>query len=79
MTGLKQVAQHSEKSTSTEATMAAAHMKMGQIFRQLGETEEAFKQYVLCHEITRKRAEVQPNWAASQANLAATYTGDSGT
>ena len=49
-------------------------MKMGQMFRQLGDTEEAFKQYVLCHEITRKRAEAQPTWAASQANLAATYT-----
>lgn len=74
MTGLKQVAQHAEKSTSTEATMAAAHMKMGQMFRQLGDTEEAFKQYVLCHEITQKRALAQPTWAAAQSNLAATFT-----
>jgi serine/threonine protein kinase/tetratricopeptide (TPR) repeat protein len=74
MTGLKQVAQHAEKSTSTEATMASAHMKMGQMFRQLGDTEEAFKQYVLCHEITQKRALAQPTWAAAQSNLAATFT-----
>ncbi len=74
MSGLKQVAQHAEKSSSTEATMAAAHMKMGQMFRQLGDTEEAFKQFELCHEITRRRAVEHPNWAASQANLAATFT-----
>jgi serine/threonine protein kinase/tetratricopeptide (TPR) repeat protein len=74
MTGLKKVAQHAEKSTSTEATMAAAHMKMGQMFRQLGDTEEAFKQYLLCHEITQKRALAQPTWAAAQSNLAATFT-----
>jgi serine/threonine-protein kinase len=74
MSGLKQVAKHAESSTSTEATLAAAHMKMGQMFRQLGDTAEAFKQFELCHEITRKRALAHPNWAASQANLAATFT-----
>ncbi len=73
MTGLKQVAQHAEKSTSTEATMAAAHMKMGQMFMQLGDTEAAFEQFVRCHQITEKRAMANPNWAASQANLAATF------
>jgi serine/threonine-protein kinase len=74
MDGLRQVARHAEKSSSTEATMAAAHMRMGHMFRQLGDTEEAFRQYQLCHEITRKRAAANPTRDASQANLAATLT-----
>lgn len=73
MTGLKQVAEHAEKSTSTEATMAAAHMKMGQMFMQLGDTAAAYDQFERCHQITEKRALANPDWAASQANLAATF------
>ncbi|MBX9625446.1 MAG: protein kinase, partial [Gemmataceae bacterium] len=72
--GLKQVARHAEKSASTEATMAAAYMRMGQMFRQLGDSEEAFKQFQLCHAITQKRAADNPTWDTSQSNLAATLT-----
>ena len=54
--------------------MADAHMKMGNIFRQLGATEDAFKEYQLAHEITEKRAKARPDSDASQSNLAATFT-----
>ena len=74
MDGLKKVAGHAEKSTSTEATMALAHMRMGHMFRQLGDTEAAFRQFELCHAITQKRAEAMPDRDASQSNLAATFT-----
>jgi len=74
MDGLKQVSQRAEGSTSIEATMANAHMKMGLIFRQLGETEEAFKQFMRCHEITQRRAAAKPESDAAKSNVAATLT-----
>jgi eukaryotic-like serine/threonine-protein kinase len=74
MDGLKQVSQRAEGSTTIEATMANAHMKMGLIFRQLGETEEAFKQFMRCHEITQRRAAAKPESDAAKSNVAATLT-----
>ncbi len=74
MTGLNQVAQRAEKSGATGATMAAAHMKLGLIYKQLGQTEEAWKQFMRCHEITQARLQAKPDHDARKSNVAATLT-----
>ena len=74
MAGLKEVAKKAEGSTSIEATMLAAHMRMGHMFRQLGATEEAMKEFVRCQEIAKRRATEKPNNDAAQGNLAAVLT-----
>lgn len=74
MAGLKEVAKKAEGSTSVEATMLAAHMRMGNMFRQLGATEEAMNEFSRCHEIAKRRAAAKPNNDAAQGNLAAVLT-----
>ena len=71
MAGLKEVAKKAEGSTSIEATMLAAHIRMGYMFRQLGATEEAMKEFTLSYEVAKRRTASNPNNDASQANLAA--------
>ena len=73
--GLKLVAKKAEGSTSIEATMVAAHVQMAGTFRQLGDTESAFKEYQIAHDIAAKRLAAQPNRDASKNNLAATLGG----
>lgn len=72
--GLKQVAQKAATAATTERTMAAAHKRMGDIFRQLGDTDEAFRQYLRCHEIVQANALAEPNNDKAKSNLAATFT-----
>jgi tetratricopeptide (TPR) repeat protein len=52
-----------EKSTSKEATTAAALMELGKIYRQLGQTQKAFQAYQKCLEITKERVylETEPD------------------
>jgi serine/threonine-protein kinase len=71
MEGLKAVAKEAERSTSIEATMLGAHMQMGGMFRQLGDTEDAMHEYEKSLDIARRRAAANPDNDASQANLAA--------
>jgi serine/threonine-protein kinase len=60
--------------TSIQATMASAYINMGFVFKQLGQTEEAFKHFTRGHEIIQARAAAQPNRDAAKSNLAATFT-----
>lgn len=71
MEGLKAVAKEAERSTSIEATMLGAHMQMGGMFRQLGDTDDAMKEFEKSLDIARRRAANNPDNDASQANLAA--------
>ena len=69
--GLKAVAKQGEGSTSIETTMLAAHMRTGNMFRQLGATDDAMKEYEICLDIARRRSLAHPDNDASQGNLAA--------
>jgi tetratricopeptide (TPR) repeat protein/tRNA A-37 threonylcarbamoyl transferase component Bud32 len=62
-----------EKSTSKEATTAAALMELGKIYRQLGQTRKAFQTYQKCLEITRERVKIKNYSDPSRQNLANTY------
>ena len=62
-----------EKSTSKEATTAAALMELGKIYRQLGQTKKAFDAYQKCLEITKERVKIKNYSDPSRQNLANTY------
>jgi tetratricopeptide (TPR) repeat protein/tRNA A-37 threonylcarbamoyl transferase component Bud32 len=74
--GLGQADQRAEAVTRTfiQTTMAKAYYNMGSIFRQLGDTEEAFKQFLRAAEIFKARAAAQPTRDATQGNLAAMFS-----
>jgi len=72
--GLDKVAKSDEDSRLLGQTMAAAYMRIGQIFQQLGQSEKAFAQYEKCHAIIKALAERDPEGPVAQANLAATFT-----
>jgi tetratricopeptide (TPR) repeat protein len=76
LNGLEQASQRAEGTTGTsiQATMASAYINMGFVLKQLGQTEEAFKQFVRGHEIVQARAAAQPKRDASKGNLATTFT-----
>ena len=62
-----------EKSTSKEATTAAALMELGKIYRQLGQTQKAFKAYQQLLAITKERVKIKNYSDPSRQNLANTY------
>jgi tetratricopeptide (TPR) repeat protein/tRNA A-37 threonylcarbamoyl transferase component Bud32 len=62
-----------EKSTSKEATTAAALMELGKIYRQLGQTKKAFQVYQKCLGITKERVKIKNYSDPSRQNLANTY------
>jgi tetratricopeptide (TPR) repeat protein/tRNA A-37 threonylcarbamoyl transferase component Bud32 len=62
-----------EKSTSKEATTAAALMELGKIYRQLGQTKKALQTYQKCLEITKERVKIKNYSDPSRQNLANTY------
>lgn len=74
LAGLDQVAKSDEDSRLLGQSMAAAYMKLGQLFQQLGQSEKAFRQFEKCHEIVRALAEKDPDGDTAQSNLAATFT-----
>src|SRR5262249_47581579 len=69
--GLQQVSKRGEGSTSLEATRAAAHMQLGQMFKQLGKGKEALAEFQKVHEITKARVVLKQGNDASRRNLAA--------
>ena len=73
--GLKQVGQKASQSSSSEVAMglAAAYMKMGLVYRQIGLTEPAFDYVKQCHEINLKQAAALQSDRAKR-NLAASFT-----
>jgi serine/threonine-protein kinase len=62
-----------EKSTSKEATAAAALMELGKIYRQLGQSRKALQAFQKCLEITRERVKIKNYSDPSRQNLANTY------
>lgn len=72
--GLDKVAKGDENSRLLGQSMAAAYMKVGQLFQQLGQTEKAYAQYEKLHAIIEDLAKKDPNGDVAQSNLAATYT-----
>ncbi len=74
MDGLQEVSAMAKGSSTIEPTMAAAHMKMGLICKQLGQTEAAMEQFDRCRAITEARAKEKPNIDSRKSNLAAVLT-----
>jgi serine/threonine-protein kinase len=72
--GLDKVAKSDEDSRLLGQSMAAAYMRIGQLFQQTGQSEKAFVQYQKCHEIIQALAAKDPDGPVAQTNLAATLT-----
>jgi tetratricopeptide (TPR) repeat protein len=74
--GLEQIRERAQGTNSTEVAIAFAsvHMRMGGVYRQLGETEKAFQHVQESHRINLERAQAQPDSDRAQSNLAASYT-----
>jgi serine/threonine protein kinase len=60
--------------TSKEATTAAALMELGRIYRELGQSAKAFKQFQKALEITTERIKIKKGSDASRRNLALVYS-----
>jgi len=76
-TALKNVDQVSEgydKSTSKEATTMAALVELGGIYRQLGQSERASRQFTKALAIAEERVVIKKGTDASRRNLALVYS-----
>jgi serine/threonine-protein kinase len=69
--GVQQVSKRGEGSTSLEATQAAAHMQLGQMFKQLGKGKEALAEFRKVYAIAKARVVLKHGTDASRRNLAA--------
>ena len=72
--GLEKVAKSDETSGLLGQSTAAAYMRMGQLFQEVGLSEKAFIQFQKCHEIVQTMALKEPDSEVRQANLAASFT-----
>jgi tetratricopeptide (TPR) repeat protein len=72
--GLDKVAKSDEDARLLGQSMAAAYLRMGQLYQQLGHTDKALTQYQKCHAITQALAERDPEGDVAKANLAASLT-----
>jgi serine/threonine-protein kinase len=74
--GLNQVGQRARGTSSMEVaySLAAANMRLSQVFKLLGLTDEAFQHLLACHEINLKQLEAHPESDRARKNLAASYT-----
>jgi serine/threonine-protein kinase len=69
---LDKVAKTDENSRLLGQVVAGAYMQMGDLFRQLGQSEKAYTQYEKCHKIIAAMVAKEPEGDVGQANLAAT-------
>jgi eukaryotic-like serine/threonine-protein kinase len=69
--GLDKVAKSDEDARLLGQSMAAAYMRMGQLYQQLGHTEKALAQFQKCHAIAQALLERDPDGDVARANLAA--------
>src|SRR5262249_8281761 len=74
LVGLDKVASGDEDSRLLGQSTAAAYLKLGQLFQQMGQTEKAFAQIQKSNEIARALAKRDPEGPVAMANLAATLT-----
>jgi len=72
--GLDKVAKNDEDSRLLGQSTAAAYMKIGQLYQQMGQSEKAFAQFEKCHEIVKSMADKDPGSSVAQFNLAASLT-----
>jgi serine/threonine-protein kinase len=68
---VQQVSKRAEGATSIAPTRAAAHMQLGQLFQQLGKSQEALAEFHKVYEITKARVVLKQGSDASRRNLAA--------
>jgi serine/threonine-protein kinase len=73
---LKKVEQRAQGVSSREVAFAAAavHMRLGLVFRDVGDTEDGFQQVMLSHEINQKLWQEEPDSGRTRRNLAASFT-----
>jgi serine/threonine protein kinase/tetratricopeptide (TPR) repeat protein len=64
-TGLKQVAVIDE-AAQTDSSMCVAHQRLGDIFLQLGQLDDARRQYERCEQIARRLKETDPDRARAE-------------
>ncbi|MFM7844143.1 MAG: hypothetical protein ACKPEY_07940, partial [Planctomycetota bacterium] len=67
--GLDKVADNYDESPSVESTRLAAHYQMANLFRQLGASQQAVREFQRAYEVAQRRADAEPQNAASQENL----------
>ena len=70
--GVKLVSLKAEGTTSIEPTRMAALMKLGELYKQLGESEKAMAKFQEVHEVAKARVVLKKGTDASRSNLAAT-------
>jgi tetratricopeptide (TPR) repeat protein len=81
MEGLNAMSRKARTAQNPKVALAAAHMRMAEALKQVGEGEDSIKQYEACHDIILRRAEAvrnqenPPNLDAALNNLGSTYTG----
>jgi tetratricopeptide (TPR) repeat protein len=72
---LDKVAKSDEDKRLHSQYIAGAYMKLGNLFRQLGQSEKAFTQYQKCHEIIKSMVERDAERAeVARDNMASTFT-----
>ncbi len=64
---------YDKSDASKEATTAAAFMALGDIYRQLGQSEKALRAFERCLAITKERVVIKKGSDPSRQNLANTY------
>lgn len=74
--GLDHVRQRAQGANSVEVAyaVAAVHWRMGLVFKDLGESEEAFKHIRHCHQINLDQLQAQPASDRAKSNLATSYS-----
>ena len=72
--GLKRVAKSAQGSHTTDAMMAEAYERMGDVFQSVGEHAEARQQYEQAHPIRLALAKTDPDQDAAQRNLAKSFS-----
>ena len=71
LAGLDEIAAAMSGFEGVETTALAARMRLGAIYRDIGSSERALREYGLSADIARRRVEKYPDNAAARANLAA--------
>lgn len=72
--GLDNVAKSDEDSRLLGQTTAGAYMQLGDVFRQMGQTEKAYAQYEKCFQITQALLAKDPDGDVALSNVAASHT-----
>jgi eukaryotic-like serine/threonine-protein kinase len=74
--GLKQVARsaHGQSSTEVAVALSAVQIRLGLIYRQIGETEKAFEHVRESHRMNQEQLAAHPDSDRARRNLASSFT-----